>query len=68
MMTRIYKIWSEIWGWEPSAQKFGGPKTANVGANFGQHCNSIATIPGKNQISSNGKRRCKLQSLLRMRI
>ena len=47
MVTRIYKIGSEIRG--SALIKCGGPKTAKIGPIFGQLRNLIANISGKEQ-------------------
>jgi len=63
MVTRIYKIGSEIWG---SAPKNGGPKRQNLGQISGNLATCSRISLEWNKVLSNGKRRCHLQSVLRM--
>ena len=65
MITRIYKIGSEIEG----PPKMAAPKHQNLGPISDNFVTWSRIYPERNKISSKRKRRCKqLQSLLRMRI
>jgi len=63
-VTVIYKIGSKMW--RPSLKKINGPRHQDFGPISDNVASWSRISPEWNQISSNWKRRCKLQSLLRM--